>query len=64
LRGTVQNTIAAKERNDELKLNVMQTMNVIMASWQKVSSYNCFRKAAFFTIEMHTHRKDQVGEED
>jgi hypothetical protein len=54
LKAIVQNIIVAKERNDELKLNVLQTMNVIMASWQKVSSNNCFRKAAFFTTEMHS----------
>jgi hypothetical protein len=69
-KSLVQKAIAAIERKSELKLNVMQAMHMIVASWNAVSLatiVNCFRKAGFTATHMppgEDEDEDDVKEED
>jgi hypothetical protein len=69
-KSVVQKAIAGIERKSELKLNVMQAMHMIVASWNAVSSatiVNCFRKARFTATHMppgEDEDEDDVREEN
>jgi hypothetical protein len=69
-KSVVQKATAAIGRKSELKLNVMQAVHMIVASWNAVSSakiVNCFRKVGFTATHMppgDDEDEDDVGEED
>jgi hypothetical protein len=69
LKAKYRKSLATIESKSELKLNVMQPMHMIVASWNAVSSatiVNCFRKAGF-TVTFppgEDEDEDDVREED